>query len=106
MITYATLNSLGSNASTASLNFTANNIASVFVQIGTNITVSYDTINSGVVLTRAYKNMSASTVYILLPNAINNKATANIPVTANSVATIHYTSFGTDSANVVAAITN
>jgi len=98
---------LTANITSANIDFSNNFIGTYALrQANANVTVNYSNVTTGRLFTLHLKNVNGSTIYAVMPNSINNKATNLIPITTNTVASINFVCYDTTSANVVATIIN
>jgi len=98
---------LTANISFANIDFSNTFIGSYALrQANANVTVNYSNVTSGRLFTLHLKNVNGSTIYAVMPNNVNNKATNLIPITANTVASFNFMCYDTTSANVAVTIVN
>ena len=105
-ISYVTYNNFNTNITVASANLSPGIASRIFIDINSNLTVTYNTIATGCEHTLYIRNRSASTANVILPNSNNNKGTNVIPITAGITSVFVLTPADTTAANVVVNITN
>lgn len=96
------------NASVSStIDFTVGGDELVYLNVTSNIAIAYSAnIVAGRQIDVTVKNTSGGNLFIVLPNANNNKLDVNIAAPNNAWSRLLFTSYGTDSANVVVSVTN
>lgn len=109
VIRYNVGNQFGTNVTTisANLNASAASRSRLAFDINANVTVTFGgTIVAGVEKQLAIRNLAATTQYVIMPNANNNKGSNTIPIASNTIAFITSTSLDDTSANVISLVTN
>ena len=98
---------LAANISFANIDFSNTFVGSYALrQANANVTVNYSNVTTGRLFTLHLKNVNGSTIYAVMPNNFNNKATNIIPITTNTVASFNFMCYDTTSANVAVTIIN